>query len=53
VVDDYIKKVVQCLDFLSDCEELSREAKLRFFAKARKSLGKTALMLSGGGAIAM
>ena len=52
-MEEYDQKVVECIQYLCDCEELSREEKLSFFKKARRALGQTALMLSGGGAIAM
>lgn len=50
---EYDQKVVECIQYLCDCEDLSREEKMTFFKKARRALGQTALMLSGGGAIAM
>lgn len=53
LVEEYDAKVVECIQYLCDCEELSREEKHSFFKKARRALGQTALMLSGGGAIAM
>lgn len=52
-MEEYDQKVVECIQYLCDCEELSREEKMTFFKKARRALGQTALMLSGGGAIAM
>lgn len=45
--------MVECINYLCNCEEISREEKTMFFKKGRRALGQTALMLSGGGAIAM
>mmetsp|Transcript_83748 Transcript_83748/g.236540 ORF Transcript_83748/g.236540 Transcript_83748/m.236540 type:complete len:675 (-) Transcript_83748:73-2097(-) len=42
-----------CLETLLESEELPFEEKLSFFKKERRSLGRTALCLSGGGAITM
>ncbi len=53
LVEQYDKKVVECIQFLCDCHELTREEKTIFFKKARRALGQTALLLSGGGSIAM
>lgn len=53
LVEQYDQKVVDCIKFLVDCEELSREEKMLFVKKARKALGQTALLLSGGGSISM
>jgi len=53
LVEQYDQKVVDCINFLVDCEELSREEKMLFVKKARKALGQTALLLSGGGSISM
>ncbi len=52
-MEEYDRKVVECIQYLCDCEELGRDEKLSFFKKARRALGQTAMMLSGGGAIAM
>ena len=53
LVEQYDQNVVDCINFLVDCEELSREEKMLFVKKARKALGQTALLLSGGGSISM
>lgn len=52
-MEQYDQKVVDCIKYLVDCEELSREEKMLFIKKARKALGQTALLLSGGGSISM
>lgn len=53
VIEQYDDKVVECINFLVNTEELSREEKTVFVKKARKALGQTALLLSGGGSISM
>lgn len=52
-MEQYDQKVVDCIKYLVDCDELSREEKMHFIKKARKALGQTALLLSGGGSISM
>lgn len=53
LVERYDKKVVECIKYITECQELTREEKVMFVKKARRALGQTALMLSGGGSISM
>ena len=52
LIEDYVGEIVDALEHLSQLDEsiISREEKLDFFHRARHSYGRTALMLSGGGA---
>jgi NTE family protein len=52
LIEDYVDEIVDALEHLAqlDTSEISREEKLDFFHRARHSYGRTALMLSGGGA---
>ena len=57
LVEEFYARVVEQLSYIAtlpdDSSGLSARAKLRFFQRARKSYGRTALCLSGGGALAM
>lgn len=52
LIEDYVSEIVDALEHLAqlDTSIISREEKLDFFHRARHSYGRTALMLSGGGA---
>jgi TAG lipase/steryl ester hydrolase/phospholipase A2/LPA acyltransferase len=52
LIEDYVGEIVDALEHLAQLHEsiISREEKLDFFHRARHSYGRTALMLSGGGA---
>jgi TAG lipase / steryl ester hydrolase / phospholipase A2 / LPA acyltransferase len=52
LIEDYVSEIVDALEHLAQLDEsiISREEKLDFFNRARHSYGRTALMLSGGGA---
>jgi len=55
-IKSFYCNVVEQLSFLCTSDfgpEFTTRAKLRFFQRARRTLGKTALCLSGGGALAM
>ena len=54
-IEDFLSRIVEQLSFIAkeEFKGLSLRAKLRFFQRARKSYGRTALCLSGGGALAM
>ena len=53
VVEEFQNEVEACLEALVDSEALSLDEKLAFFKKERRSLGQSALCLSGGGSICM
>jgi hypothetical protein len=53
VVEAFQGEVEACLDVLVETEDLSLDEKLAFFKKERRSLGQSALCLSGGGSICM
>ena len=57
LIEEFYARVVEQLSYIAtlpgDSSGLSARAKLRFFQRARKSYGRTALCLSGGGALAM
>uniref|UniRef100_A0A7S2WPK1 PNPLA domain-containing protein n=1 Tax=Rhizochromulina marina TaxID=1034831 RepID=A0A7S2WPK1_9STRA len=53
VIEEFQQEVEACLWALVDSEVLSLEKKLSFFKKERRSLGQSALCLSGGGSICM
>ena len=53
VVEAFQLEVETCLEALVTEETVSLETKLAFFKKERRSLGQTALCLSGGGSICM
>ncbi len=52
LVDEYLKEVVLTLNYLcdTDFDGISKQQKLQLFKQARLNFGRTALMLSGGGA---
>lgn len=52
LIEDYVSEIADALEHLAqlDTSIISREEKLDFFHRARHSYGRTALMLSGGGA---
>ncbi len=54
-INDFLQEVNLCLRYLYEThnEEMSSQEKLNFFLKIEKSLGHSALALSGGGALAM
>mmetsp|Transcript_19905 Transcript_19905/g.25971 ORF Transcript_19905/g.25971 Transcript_19905/m.25971 type:complete len:804 (-) Transcript_19905:92-2503(-) len=54
-VEDFQIEVERCLKALVDADEndMSLQEKLAFFKKERRSLGQSALCLSGGGSICM
>jgi len=55
-VEEFLCSVVEALSFICVTDfgpEFPTRAKLRFFQRARRTLGKTVLCLSGGGALAM
>jgi TAG lipase/steryl ester hydrolase/phospholipase A2/LPA acyltransferase len=53
LVEDYVAEIVDALEHIAnlDDSEISREEKLDFFHRASHCYGRTALMLSGGGAL--
>lgn len=53
LIEDYIDEIVDALEHLAslDNKEISQEEKLDFFYRASHCYGRTALMLSGGGAL--
>ena len=55
VVEEFQREVEACLFELVDAGDaaLSLDEKLAFFKKERRSLGQSALCLSGGGSICM
>ena len=57
LIEEFYARAVEQLSYIAtlpdDSSGLSARAKLRFFQRARKSYGRTALCLSGGGALAM
>lgn len=53
VIEEFQQEIERCLQLLLDTPDLDFESKLAFFKKERRSLGQTALCLSGGGAITM
>ena len=57
VVEAFQCEVERCLEALVNADEdsgaFSLDEKLDFFKKERRSLGQTALCLSGGGSICM
>lgn len=52
LIEDYIDEVTKQLNFICDVNvpELNLKEKLQFFTDTQKSFGRTALLLSGGGA---
>ena len=52
LIEEYVGEIVSSLEHLAQLDEsiISREDKLIFFHRASHSYGRTALMLSGGGA---
>ncbi|MEZ5572420.1 MAG: DUF3336 domain-containing protein [Halioglobus sp.] len=52
LIEEYVNEIVDALEHLAQLDEsvISREEKLDFFHRAKLSYGRTALMLSGGGA---
>jgi len=52
LIEDYVGEIVDALEHIAQLDEsiISREEKLDFFHRASHSYGRTALMLSGGGA---
>ncbi len=53
LIEDYVDEIVDSLEHIAslDDAEISREEKLDFFQRASHCYGRTALMLSGGGAL--
>jgi NTE family protein len=53
LIEDYVDAIVDALEHIAslDDSEISREEKLDFFQRASHCYGRTALMLSGGGAL--
>lgn len=53
LIEDYVDEIVSALQHIAqlDDSEISREEKLDFFHRASHCYGRTALMLSGGGAL--
>lgn len=50
-IHDYISTVSSCLDFVADFDSTDMSSKLKFFQEVRHAFGRTALVLSGGGAL--
>lgn len=52
-IREYIKEVQSHLEYLTNCvgPELSLQEKLAFLRETRHAFGRTALVLSGGGAL--
>lgn len=48
LVEEYISEVVQCVEKVTDSEDITFESKREFFRIVLKNYGKTALCLSGG-----
>lgn len=55
LIAEYVHEVARCLDFIcaGDFAEFDLEAKIQFFKRTATSFGRSALMLSGGGALGM
>ena len=53
LIEEFIKEVEKSLDAVAESDALQKDAKLDFFESCRLSLGRTALCLSGGGALAL
>jgi NTE family protein len=53
LIEEYVEEIVSALEHIAnlDNDEISREQKLDFFHRASLCYGRTALMLSGGGAL--
>ncbi len=53
LVEQYVDEIVDSLEFLAglDDKDISREERLDFFERASHCYGRSALMLSGGGAL--
>jgi hypothetical protein len=52
-IRQYIKCISSCLDYIlsAQCDNLTLADKYQFFAEMRHAFGRTALVLSGGGAL--
>ena len=50
LLDDYIKEVIQCLNYITDSNDdvVDIESKIGFIANTQQSFGKSSLLLSGG-----
>ena len=57
IITDFNTEVVACFDLIMNADDgtthSSKQNKLKFFASLAKSLGQSALCLSGGGSLAM
>ena len=53
LIEDYVQEISNSLEYIArlDDQKLSRESRLEFFQRASHCYGRTALMLSGGGAL--
>ena len=53
LIEDYVDAIVDALEYIAGLDDasISREEKLDFFHRASHCYGRTALMLSGGGAL--
>ncbi|EGR33468.1 patatin-like phospholipase family protein, putative [Ichthyophthirius multifiliis] len=53
LIEEYQQILDQCIQFIAENTKLSTRRKLEFFIETRHALGRTALLLSGGGKMAM
>lgn len=53
LVEDAQREIAACLEHVAESPTLSFSAKASFFDSARRALGRSALCLSGGGALSM
>ena len=53
VIEEYIAEMTRALEWLGESDAMGPEEKVRFFERCQLCLGRTALCLSGGGALSM
>mmetsp|Transcript_37641 Transcript_37641/g.120743 ORF Transcript_37641/g.120743 Transcript_37641/m.120743 type:complete len:839 (-) Transcript_37641:460-2976(-) len=53
LIDDYLEEVRLSLKAVATCERVPTEEKAAFFSRLKRTVGVTALSLSGGGSITM
>ena len=53
IINEYYRNLENSINFICDDESTNNNIKLDFFYRAKKSLGRTALCLSGGGSLSL
>ena len=53
VIDEYLESVCDALKEVASCESIKTDEKAAFFSRLKRTVGVTALSLSGGGSITM